>query len=376
MDYKITQVFPHFEKTEYQRVRESLDAAWVTEGPKCRAFTDEILRMTGSKHAVLAPNGTLSLFMALKVLGIKEGDEVLVPDFTMIASSNAVYLTGATPVFVDVSREDLNIDPILIEKHITSRTRAIMPVHIYGHAADMDAITAIAKKNKLFIVEDACQGVGLRYKGRHVGTFGNVGCFSFFADKIITTGGEGGMVITDDKDLFNELRYFRNQGRLSSGTFIHPRIGYNFRMTDLQCAVGVAQISKYDRILKKRLNNCRLYEQKLKGIRQIQIIKPKRYSNFVPFRFNIFAERLQELMAFLEKNKIQTRGMFYPLHQQPCYAKYSYNDGDFPNTIYAYEQGLSLPVYYDLKESDITYISKKIKEFYGAKTPGKQVGRV
>ena len=368
MTYKIAQVHPHFGPSELKEVASSLEAAWVTEGPKSSAFVGEMLRMTGAKYGVLAPNGTLSLYMALMVLGIHKGDEVIVPDFTMIASSNAVYLTGAKPVFVDVSKEDLTIIPELIEKRITPQTRAIMPVHIYGHAADMGAIMKIAKKHDLFIVEDACQGVGLRYKGKHVGTFGEFGCFSFFADKIITTGGEGGMVVTNNAKLYEELRYFRNQGRLTSGTFIHPRIGYNFRMTDLQCAVGLAQIRQYDKILAKRLRNCSLYEKQLEGITQIQIIKPKSYSNFVPFRFNMFAERAAELMKFLEQNGIQTRGMFYPLHQQPCYMMYSYDDRDFPNTIFAYEHGLSLPVYYDLKMSDISYICNTIQKFYESST--------
>lgn len=368
MTYKIAQVYPHFGPSELREVASTLDAAWVTEGPKSAAFVDEILRMTGAKYGVLAPNGTLSLYIALMVLGIHAGDEVIVPDFTMIASSNAVYLTGATPIFIDVSKDDLNIVPERIEKSITPRTKAIMPVHIYGHAADMGAISRIAKKHHLFIIEDACQGVGLRYKGKHVGTFGEVGCFSFFADKIITTGGEGGMVVTNDVKIYEELRYFRNQGRLNSGTFIHPRIGYNFRMTDVQCAIGLAQIRQYDKILVKRLRNCSHYEKQLEEVSQIQIIKPKPYSNYVPFRFNMYAERAQELMKYMEAAGIQTRGMFYPLHQQPCYAMYSYDDRDFPASIYAYEHGLSLPVYYDLKQSDIAYICKTIQKFYGSPT--------
>ena len=367
MKYKIPQVYPYFTKDEEKEVLDALRTAWVTEGPKSKAFVGKMLEMTGAKYGVLAPNGSLALYMALMVLGVGPGDEVIVPDFTMIASSNAVYLTGATPIFVDVSIKDLNIDVSKIEKAITKKTKAIMPVHIYGGAADMGEIMQVTKKHKLLVVEDACQGHGLFYENKHVGTFGDAGCFSFFADKTFTTGGEGGMVITNDKNVYEKLLYFRNQGRLNSGSFSHPQIGYNFRMTDLQCAVGLAQIKKFDKILAKRLKNHSIYEKYLLGVREIRIIKPLSYSNFVPFRFNVFVQRLPELMEFLVEKGIQTRGMFYPLHQQPCYKMYDYNDKDFPNSIHAYNRGLSLPVYYNLKESQIKYICDVIKKFYTAK---------
>ncbi|MBI2031249.1 MAG: DegT/DnrJ/EryC1/StrS family aminotransferase [Candidatus Levybacteria bacterium] len=360
----IPQVYPYFTKDEEKEVLDTLRNAWVTEGPKAKSFISEMLKITGSKYGVLAPNGTLALYMSLMVLGIGPGDEIIVPDFTMIASSNAVYLTGATPIFVDVKIDDLNIDTDKIEKVITKKTKAIMPVHIYGAACDIDIIQKIAKKNKLFIVEDACQGHGLFYKNKHVGTIGDLGCFSFFADKAFTTGGEGGMVVTNDKRLYEKLLYFRNQGRLTSGSFIHPQIGYNFRMTDLQCAVGLAQIKKFDKILKKRLENHSLYEKYLVNLKNVEIIKPLSYSSFTPFRFNIFVQNLPGLTEFLQEKGIQTREMFYPLHKQPCYKMYKYNDQNFPNSIYAYKNGLSLPVYYELKKGQIKYICDAIKKFY------------
>lgn len=364
MKYRIPQVKPYLGKDELAEVTSTITSAWVTEGPKSKEFISEILKLSRAKYGVLAPNGTLSLFMALMVLGIKKGDEVIVTDFTMIASSNAIYLTGAKPVFVDIDSNDLNMNVDLIEKYITPKTRAIMPVHIYGHAVDMDPLLNLAKKHNLFVVEDACQGLGLYYKGKHAGTFGDLGCFSFFADKTITTGGEGGMVITQDKSLYEKLLYFRNQGRLHSGTFIHPQIGYNFRMTDLQCAVGLAQIRKFERIKNKRLDNHSFYEKYLKGIKEVKIIGPRLYSNFVPFRANLFVKNLSGLMNFLEENGIQTRGMFYPLHKQPCYKMYNYSDLDYPNSNYAYKHGLSLPVYYELEKNDIKFICETIKKFY------------
>lgn len=364
MPYKITQIYPYFTNDEIAEVTDSLRAAWVTEGPKSKEFIEKILAMTGAKYGVLVPNGTLALYVAMMVLGIKEGDEVIVPDFTFMACASAVHLTGAKPVFVDVALIDLNIDVALIEKRITPKTKAIMPVHMYGQAADIDGIRRIAAKYKLFIVEDAAQGLGVYYKGNHVGTFGDLGCFSFFADKTITTGGEGGMVITNDSNLYEKLRYFKNQGRLTSGTFIHPQIGYNFRMTDLQCAVGLAQLRKFEKLKKRKLENQSLYRKNLKGVKQVKFLGHTSYSTFIPFRTNIFVEQLPKLMEYMEANAIQTRGMFYPLHKQPSHKMYRYSDRDFPNTIYAYEHGLSLPVHYALKESDITYICSTIKKFY------------
>lgn len=364
MNYKIIQVYPYFTKDEQAEVIDSLDSAWVTEGPKAKKFTDSILKMTGAKYGVLMPNGTLALYGALMVLDLKKGDEVIVPDFTFIASANAVHLTGAKPVFVDVRKEDLNIDPSLIEKYITPRTKAIMPVHLYGQCADMDPIMKIAKKHKLFVVEDAAQVVGVFYKNKHAGTFGDLGCFSFFADKTITTGGEGGMIVTNNEKLYEKLLYFRNQGRLHSGTFTHPYVGYNFRMTDLQCAIGLAQFRKFKKIKEKKLAHDALYKKLLKDVPQVSFIRQSENSTFIPFRTNVYVENLQEMLSFLQKNGIQTRGMFYPLHKQPCYTMYKYNDKDYPNSNYAFAHGMSLPVHFRLTDKDIEYVCDVIKKFY------------
>ncbi len=364
MDYKITQVNPYFNDDEIKEISQTLRSGWVTEGPKSRQFVSEILKITKAKYGVLAPNGTLALYIALKVLGIKEGDEVILPDFTMNASAEAVYLTGAKPVFVDVRLNDLNINSGLIEKYITSRTRILMPVHLYGQVADMEKILKIAKKHRLFIVEDACQALGVYYQGKHAGTFGDLGCFSFFADKTITTGGEGGMIITNNKKLYEKLLLFRNHGRPHSGTFIHKHEGYNFRMTDLQCAVGLAQLKKFNQLKNIKLKNDSLYKQYLKNVKQIRFLGAASSSTFIPFRTNVYVEKLPELMKSLEQKGIQTRGMFYPLHRQPCFGKYKYDNREFPNANYAYEHGFSLPVHGYLTRENIKYVCQIIKEFY------------
>lgn len=366
MQYRITQVHPYFTQEETKEVSESIKNAWVTEGPKCKEFVERMLAMAGAKYAVLAPNGTLALYIALMVLDIGAGDEVIVPDFTMMASASSIYLTGAKPVFVDVSREYLNIDPLQIERFITKKTKAIMPVHQYGQGADMDAILRIAKKHKLLVLEDAAQVVGVYYKKRHLGTFGDLGTFSFFADKTITTGGEGGMVVTNSKRLYEKLRLFRNHGRPHSGTFIHPTMGYNFRITDLQAAVGIAQLRKFDTIKKRKIENDELYKKQLAEVKQITFVARSKDSTFIPFRTNLFAQKLPQLMLHMEKMGIQTRGMFYPLHKQPGFRKFNYQDRDYPNSIYAYKNGMSLPVHFALTKNEIKYICDTIKDFYAS----------
>jgi len=364
--FKITQVSPYFDSHEKKQVLDVLASGWITEGPKSKEFVESIQQITKAKYAVLAPNGTLALYVALMALGITKGDEVIVPDFTFIASANSIYLTGAAPVFVDVNSDDLNINPVLVEKAITKRTRAIMPVHIYGQGADMDKLMQIAKKHNLLVIEDAAQVLGVHYKKKHLGTFGDMGCISFFADKSITTGGEGGIILTNTKAYYENLLYFRNQGRLHSGTFVHPQIGYNFRMTDLQSAVGLGQLAKFKKIAQRKVTNDLLYKKLLKDVPQVKFVERNFDSEFIPFRSNVLVENLENLLVYLESKGIQTRRMFYPLHSQPCYKFLKTSDKDYPNSINAYNHGLSLPVHYHLKTSDIHYICQVIKDFYAS----------
>ncbi|MBN2213293.1 MAG: DegT/DnrJ/EryC1/StrS family aminotransferase [Bacteroidales bacterium] len=366
MSYKIFQIQPYFDHSEIKNLKKAIKTGWVTEGPFSGEFLDMLKTFTGAKYAVLANNGTLALFLSLLAIDVKEGDEVIVPDFTFNASAASIAFTGAKPVFVDISPDDLQIDTTKIENAITENTRAIMPVHIYGQSCDMDPVMEIAGKHHLKVVEDAAQGFGVFYKGRHTGTIGDVGMISFFADKTITTG-EGAVVLTDNEDIFNKLKMLRNQGRPSSGTFIHPELGMNFRMTDLQCAVGVAQTKKFKTIEKIKARNHRLYEEYLKELPEIEFIKINDFSTFVPFRVNVKVPGLEELIDYLEKQGIQTRRMFYPLHRQPCFSHLNYKEDDFPVAREAYQKGMSLPIHCGLRKDDIRYICSSIKDFYAKK---------
>ena len=355
----IPQIEPYIGKEEIKEVIESIKAKWISGGPKLKKFQEKIAKLFCVKHAIGVCNGTQALYVGLKALGIGKGDEVIVPNFTFIASANAVVWAGAKPVFVDVEKSTFNIDPQKIEKAITKRTKAIMPVHIYGQAAKMSEIMRIARRNKLLVIEDAAQGVGVKYKGKPVGSFGDVSCLSFYADKILTTG-EGGMVLTNDDEIAKRCIILLNQGRTSRGWYIHEHIGYNFRMTDLQAAVGLAQLKKLPQLIKKRKRIEKLYRKYLADVDEVKFpyIDPDGFN--VPFRITILVEEPQALMEFLDKKGIKTARSFYPLNMQPCYKI----KGDFPNSLYAYKHLLRLPSGVNLKETEIKYICQEIKNFF------------
>lgn len=366
---QVPQFLPYIGNDEYKAISHCFEINWITEGPKSKEFSERLLDLTGAKYGVFAPNGTLALYLALKAAGIGQGDQVIVPDFTFIGTANAVEMAGAIPVFAEVNRKNFQIDAALAEKLITGKTKAIMPVHIYGTAADMDGILSLAKRHKLIVIEDAAQAIGVCYKGRHAGTFGNAGCFSFFADKTITTG-EGGYIVTDDEAIYNNLLLLRNQGRKDRGTFIHPEIGYNFRMTDIQCAMGLIQLSKLEKIAGMKKEIFSHYENLLSPVEEIIFFTPEKKADFIPFRVGILCREAHELMEYMKQKGIEPRTFFYPLHRQPCYAKHPgfekerAGDDSFPNAVFGYENGICLPTFPSLSGEQIKYVCNTIKSFY------------
>lgn len=368
---KVPQLQPWIDNEEYAAIGECFALNWITEGPKARLFQEGLLDLMGARYGVFAPNGTLALYLALRAMDIGPGDEVIVPDFTFIGSANAVEMTGAKPVFCDVSSGHCQIDLSHAEKCVSSRTKCVMPVHIYGTVCDMDAVGAFAHRHKLLVIEDAAQAIGVRYKGRHAGTFGAAGAFSFFADKTITTA-EGGFVVTNDRKIHEKLLYLRNQGRLERGTFIHPEIGYNFRMTDFQCAMGVVQLRKLGEIIRRKQQILAIYRDLLRSCSQVRFFEPPKDAEWVPFRIPLFCERAHELMAFLIGKEIEPRTFFYPLHRQPAFNylqddrnyPHSLQDDDFPRAIDAYQSGVCLPAFPALSEVQIQYVCAAIREFY------------
>ncbi len=367
----IPQVFPWLGEDEKNALIEVINANWLTEGPKSEEFTSKLNELIKTKYGVFAPNGTLALFLGLLALDIGPGDEVIVPDTTFIASANAVILTGATPVFVDVNPDNFQINLANCTHLISKNTRAIMPVHLYGMVTNMKEVMAFAIEHNLKIIEDAAQAIGVHYYGQHAGTFGDVGCFSFFADKTITTG-EGGYVVCKEQKTFEKLMLLRNQGRFNRGSFIHPAIGYNFRMTDLQAAIGLVQLAKLNEIIKRKLTILEWYKSQLEEVPEVRFLKLEPGSEYVPFRVVLIVKKAQELMDYFSKNGIQSRTFFFPLHKQPCFSylgkdkegKLDLDDKNFGNAIFGYEHGICLPVFPTLSEEQVKYICNKIKEFY------------
>jgi perosamine synthetase len=366
---KVSQFEPFIGMEEYEAIKDCFDKKWITEGPKAAEFSQSLCGLIGAKYGVFAPNGTLALYLALKSLGIGPGDEVIVPNFTFIASANSVEMIGATPVFVDINLQTLQIDVQDCYRALTKSTKAIMPVHIYGASADMSRVMAFAKENNLLVIEDAAQALGVKWAGKGCGSFGDAATFSFFADKTLTTG-EGGFVTTNNKEIYDRLRLFRNQGRFHRGTFQHPAIGYNFRMTDIQMAIGLAQLKKFDIIVEKKNKILNLYRNLLSDVEDLKIMTPsEEVSPFIPFRVILMGRQLSgNLMEFMKRNDIETRTLFYPLHRQPCFKGRWSTPGDecFKNSIHAYEHGICLPSYPSLEEEKIEYVCHKIRNFYSA----------
>ena len=370
---KVPQFVPFLDDKEYESIKDCFYTNWFTEGPKSKEFVQKLLDYTGAKYGVLVPNGTLSLYLGLKAMGIGPGDEVLVPDFTFIASATSVHMVGATPVFVDCDKETLQMNVDNCDDKVTKNTKAIMPAHMYGIACDMTKIVKFAKKHKLKIIEDAAQAIGVHWKGKHCGTFGEIGSFSFFADKTITTV-EGGLIVTNNKKIYSDLLHLRNHGRVKSGSFVHPQMGWNFRLTDIHSAIGLEQLKKLPQIIDRKRKIFDLYENCLRdkygiGEDKIKIIKPPADSTFVPFRFAIIpSSRKADLEEHLSRKGVEPRTFFYPMHKQPCFTylkdRYDLSDENYPNSVYAYEGGICLPTYPSLQDDQIEYICRCIWEYY------------
>ena len=362
---KEKETIPYYEpwlgEEELAHLTDCIRNNWISEGPKTAEFERQIAQIWGVKHAIAVSNCTAGLIISLKSLGIGQGDEVIAPAFTFLSTINAIYLAGATPVLVDVDARTFNMDPEQLEGAITSKTKAIIPVHLFGNAAEMDKVMAVSQKHDLRVVEDAAQSVGVRFDGKPAGSFGDFGNISFFTDKTITTG-EGGIVLTDSDDLATEIQYWKNDGRIERGVYHHERIGYNFRVTDLQMAVGLGQLEKMDTIIHRKQENERLYKQYLADLEEVEFPYVDPRSTRVPHRVNILIDDPASLETHLRDHGIGCRRFFYPIPQQPCY-KGMFLD-NFPNANQAFNRGLTLPCSPLLQESQIAQVCGQIRDYF------------
>lgn len=355
---------PEIGETEKHLIGGVLDSHFVNDGEVTTEFENRIASLIDTKYVVAVTSGTCALFAALAALGIGPGDEVIVPDATFIATVNAVSMSGATPVLVDIDPRSLCMSPEAAEAAITEKTRALMPVHVSGRAADMAALMEIAEKHGLEVIEDAAEAFMSKSAGKYLGAIGRMGCFSFSPLKIITSG-QGGVIVTDDDKLHQRLREIKDQGRPVRSTgvdFDIPRIGYNLKLTNLQAAVGLGQLEYLDRRMERMAQNYREYEKGLAGIAGITLPGFNIDDGELPLWTDVLAEKRDELNDFLHRRGMDCRTYWKPIHTQPCYAT---GDSGFPNTLAAMEKALWLPSSFNLTDQDVAAVCAAVREFYG-----------
>lgn len=342
---------PDLNGNELKYVTDAILSTWISSSGKyITTFEEEFSKFCEAKHGVATSNGTVAIHLALVALGVGPGDEVIVPDFTFAATINTVIHAGATPVIVDVEMDSWCIDPVEIKKAITPKTKAIIPVHIYGQPCDMDSIMEIADQHNLFVIEDCAEAHGATYKGKKVGSFGHINTFSFFANKIITTG-EGGICLTNDEEIAAKMRMLRDHGMNKSKRYWHDEVGYNYRMTNLQAAIGCAQMERIEDIIEKRkvleekyqriLSKCNLFtaqkdftdRQKTIWLVSLLINQP---------------ELKSQIISYFKEYKIDIRPFFYPLSIMPVYSDYMFSKKEKLNSHVISEKGISLPTHLNM----------------------------
>jgi perosamine synthetase len=362
---------PDITEQEIQAVTEVLRSTQLSLGPKLEEFENCVAAYVGASHAVAVSSGTSGLHLCIRALGIGEGDEVIVPSFAFIAVANAVRYERATPVFVDIEPRHLNLDPNRIEEAITPRTKAIIVVHTFGCPAAMEEILAIAREHQLYVIEDACEALGAGYKGRKVGVLADAGVFGFYPNKQITTG-EGGVVVTQSKKLAATIKSLRNHGRSDSDDWYqHSELGYNYRISEMNCALGIVQLSRIDEILERRETIAKIYSQKLRGA--AELILPN--SPATDCRISWFVYVLQLAPRFSERQRdylvgeLKLRGIgagryFAPIHLQPVYRT-EVRRAALPFTESIAPRCLALPFFNRIRNDQIGEVCQSLMELAG-----------
>ena len=366
---KISIYEPELIGNEKKYLIDCIDTNWISsQGSYINKFENKIAEYHSSKHCIATSNCTTALHLALKSLDIGLGDEVICPNLTFIAPANMILLSGAKLVLVDIDKETLNINPDQIKSKITKKTKAIMVIHQFGHAAPMDEIMDIAKKKNMFIIEDDAESIGGKYKGKLLGTFGDICCFSFFGNKIITSG-EGGAIITNNPKIAVKCREMRDHGMDSNKKYYHTVLGYNYRMTNMQAAIGLAQIENIDIILSKRFNQMKTYYNLLENVNEIKLRIFKDWCEPVHWLMTITlinSFNRDDFIRYMSDNGIECRPMINPVN----HAKYlidKYDDNDFQNSINISKSSVHLPSSSFLSSKEISYISEKTKSFFNEK---------
>ena len=361
---------PCFIGNEERYTAEAVSTAWVSSsGAFITKFEEAFSEYCGVRHGVTTSNGTTALHLALLALGIGEGDEVILPDFTMVAVLASILYVGAIPVFVDVEADTWCLDTAKLEEKVSAKTKAIFAVHTYGHPVDMEPLWALAKKHNLYVIEDAAEAHGGEYQGRRTGSLSDISCFSFFGNKIITTG-EGGMVLTDDEALADRCRYFKNLCFSPTGPrdYVHEDLGYNYRMTNVQAAIGLAQVECIEELVAGRIRNAKQYNELLAGVPGIRLPVEKTYAKNVYWMYGVLIDESEfgltrdDLMLRLKEEGIDTRYFFKPLHSQPLLRKRGISVSEaFPISERLAKEGMYLPSSSALREDEVSRVCESIK---------------
>ena len=353
---------PSITQKEIDYVTDAVKSTWVSSlGHYINRFENEFADFCNVRYALTTSNGTTALHLVLVAMEIGEGDEVIVPDLTFIATANAVAYTGAKVVTVDIEESTLCIDPEKIKAAITDKTKAIIPVHLYGHPANMPEILEIAQKHGIKVVEDAAEAHGAEINGQRVGSFGHASIFSFYGNKVITSG-EGGMITTDDEALYEKMKYLRDHAMTKEKRYWHTEIGYNYRMTNLQAALGVAQLERINEILEKKTAIYSIYERELGGVKGIRLNPSASWAKnvywMVCLEIDGFTEEKRDaFMTKLKEFKIDSRPYFYPVSYMPMYDENTVGEV----TKKVYQCGINIPSYFDLGEDEVIEIAQTIK---------------
>lgn len=359
---------PNLTQAEIDAVVDVLRGPTLSLGPKVPEFETSFARYCGTKHAIAVSSGTTGLHLLVRAMGIGVGDEVVTTPFSFVASTNCMLIEGAKPVFVDIDAHTWNIDATKIESAVTPRTKAILPVDVFGQVADMERIRDIAVRKKLRVIEDSCEALGSRYRGQRAGSLGDAGVFGFYPNKQLTTG-EGGMIVTSDDEVAALCRSMRNQGRDAGGGWLaHPRMGFNYRLTDIQCAMGTVQLSRMDEIIAARSRVCGWYKSRLVEEKRVAMQRVTPHNEVSWF---VFVVKLSERYTQADRDRmlrtLAARGIgcsnyFAPIHLQPyMIERFGFKPGDFPNCESVAARTIALPFHHELSEDDVEHICIELK---------------
>jgi perosamine synthetase len=361
---------PWITEEDVQAVEEVLRTPYLSLGPKLEEFEEKLAKIANHRYAVAVNSGTSALHLIIRSLGIRDGDEVITTPFSFIASSNCILFERGKPVFVDIRNDTYNIDPNLIKSKINEKTKAILGVDIFGQPADWDKIESIAKKHNLYVIEDSAEAIGSEYKGKPAGSFGVAGAFAFYPNKAVTTC-EGGVIVTNDENIYKLSKSMRNQGRGEDETWLeHTRLGYNYRISDINCALGISQLNRLNKIIEMRDAVAKMYSGKLSDVEEV--IVPYISPDITKMSWFVYVIRLTDKFSKFERDHIieklgkrciQTRNYFEAIHLQPFYVEqFGFKEEDFPITEFVSERTIALPFYTTMTEEEIDYVVNNLKE--------------